>query len=181
DGEPVIDHVAVSLSIIVAAPVAWAMISEPLLSTSCAVERTTLNASELSTMASSTTGMVMVAGVAPAGVGAGGFGAPLKSAPATALPSTVLKVTTVSSLMAADKVTVKLMLASVPSVAGFGVPFEMDTVASAVPLRVMVKFCCAESEPSDTVNVKFSAVVELSALMAVSSGTKVYAPVPVLT
>ena len=71
-----------------------------------------------------------------------------------------------------DKVTVKLMLGSVPSVAGFGVPSEIDTIGAAL-LIVTVKFCCADSEPSETVNIKFSVVGTVSALIVVSFGTKV--------
>jgi hypothetical protein len=74
----------------VAAPVASVMISAPLLPESCAVESTTVNASGLSTIASSTTGMVMVAVVTPAGMVMVAFVAPMKSEPATALPLTVL-------------------------------------------------------------------------------------------
>jgi hypothetical protein len=82
-------------------------------------------------------------------------------------------VTSVCWSAGSDKVTVKLMLGSVPSVAGFGVPSEIDTVGAAALLIVTVKFCCADSEPSETVNIKFSVVGTVSALIVASFGTKV--------
>ena len=79
-----------SLSRMVPAPVASVMVSASLLLTSCAAESTTVNASGGSTIALSTTGMVMVAVVAPAGMMTVALVAPVKSVPATALPLTVL-------------------------------------------------------------------------------------------
>src|SRR5262249_29312829 len=51
---------------------------------------------------------------------------------------------------------------------------SVTTGASSAPLSVTVKVCCADSEPSDTVKVKFSVVVVAgNALIAEPFGTNV--------